>query len=288
MRMLMSLDTSTTSRFGCCSRSAFTTPRIWLSALPCGRPAGSLTSSSVGLEEQLAAGLACARSWPAAMPSLCGVARRHVGGQRVEVAADLARVARDLGHAALVAVELLERDHRQVDVVLLEAEQRRRVVHQHVGVEHEQLGRAVCRAACASRSVRDARCAGARRRRLRTTAGAARRGAGRSPSYRSSSAGAAGSAAGRAAARVLPVRARPGIRSRSADEQGGFAWQAAWAVAWGVRRLQKQKSRTAAVRLCGCGSRLDGMNRYAHRVPRARAMPRMTRVPASGRSSSAP
>jgi hypothetical protein len=40
-----------------------------------------------------------------------------------------------------VAVELLERDHRQVDVVLFEAEQRGRVVHQHVGVEHEQLGR---------------------------------------------------------------------------------------------------------------------------------------------------
>jgi hypothetical protein len=41
-----------------------------------------------------------------------------------------------------VAVELLERDHRQVDVVLVEAEQAHRVVHEHVGVEHEELGRA--------------------------------------------------------------------------------------------------------------------------------------------------
>jgi hypothetical protein len=77
------------------------------------------------------------------LPSARRVARRHVGGERVEVAAHLARVARDLGHAALVAVELLERDHRQVDVVLVEAEQRRRVVHQHVGVEHEERRRAV-------------------------------------------------------------------------------------------------------------------------------------------------
>jgi hypothetical protein len=37
-------------------------------------------------------------------------------------------------------VELLERPDRQVDVVLLEAVEARRIVHQHVRVEHEELG----------------------------------------------------------------------------------------------------------------------------------------------------
>ncbi len=57
----------------------------------------------------------------------------------VEEAARLARVARHVRKALLVAVELLQRAHRQVEVVLLEAEQAGRVVHQHVRVEHEQL-----------------------------------------------------------------------------------------------------------------------------------------------------
>ena len=57
----------------------------------------------------------------------------------VEEAARLACVARDFRHAFLIGVEFLERRHRNVDVVFLEAEQARRVVHQHVGVEHEQL-----------------------------------------------------------------------------------------------------------------------------------------------------
>ncbi len=57
----------------------------------------------------------------------------------VEKAARLARVARDFRHAFLVAVEFLERGHRNVDIVFLEAEQAGRIVHQHVGVEHEEL-----------------------------------------------------------------------------------------------------------------------------------------------------
>ena len=97
----------------------------------------------IGLEVQLAAGFAVTGLVEGQTVAQAGrIAARHVGGERVEVAADLARIARDLGHPALVAVELLERDHRQVDVVLVEAEQRRRVVHQHVGVEHEQRRRA--------------------------------------------------------------------------------------------------------------------------------------------------
>ena len=58
----------------------------------------------------------------------------------VEEAARLAGVARDLGDAPLVVVELLERLHRQEDVVLLEPEEARRVVHQDVGVQDEELG----------------------------------------------------------------------------------------------------------------------------------------------------
>ena len=137
--MLMSLDTSTTSRGACCSRSACTTPRIWLSALPCGRLAGRLLASGLGLEEQAAAGLAVAG----------GVELQAAGdvgalgaGQGVQRAAGLAGVAGDFRHALLVAVELFQHDHRQEDVVFLEAEQAHRVVHEHVGVQHEQLGRA--------------------------------------------------------------------------------------------------------------------------------------------------
>src|SRR5690606_9238953 len=40
------------------------------------------------------------------------------------------------GRALLAVVELLDHLHRQEYVVLLELEQRGRVVHQHVGVEH--------------------------------------------------------------------------------------------------------------------------------------------------------
>src|SRR5207245_322823 len=39
-----------------------------------------------------------------------------------------------------VVVELLEREDRQVDVMLLEAKKARGVVHQDIRVEHEQLG----------------------------------------------------------------------------------------------------------------------------------------------------
>ena len=39
-----------------------------------------------------------------------------------------------------MVVQLFQRDHRQVDIVFFEAEQRGRVMHQHVGVQHEQFG----------------------------------------------------------------------------------------------------------------------------------------------------
>ena len=57
--------------------------------------------------------------------------------QLVEEAADLAHVAGRFGQALLAGVELLEHGHRDVDVVLFEAEDRGRIVHEHVRVEHE-------------------------------------------------------------------------------------------------------------------------------------------------------
>ena len=61
----------------------------------------------------------------------------RAGHQLVEEATHLAHVARRLRHAFLARVELLEHDHRDEDVVFLEAEDARGVVHQDVGVEKE-------------------------------------------------------------------------------------------------------------------------------------------------------
>ena len=57
--------------------------------------------------------------------------------QLVEKAAHLAHVARRLRQSLLAGVELLEHGHRNVDVVLFEAEDRGRIVHQHIRVQHE-------------------------------------------------------------------------------------------------------------------------------------------------------
>jgi hypothetical protein len=70
-----------------------------------------------------------------------GVGARVRGHELVEKSRGLPRVSRDFGHPLLVGVELLEGEDRQIDVVFLESEQAGGIVHQHVGVEHEQLGR---------------------------------------------------------------------------------------------------------------------------------------------------
>ena len=57
----------------------------------------------------------------------------------IKVAGDLTGVARDITHAFFVAVELFERHHGQKDIVLFKLEQRHRVMHEHVGVEHKKL-----------------------------------------------------------------------------------------------------------------------------------------------------
>ena len=53
-------------------------------------------------------------------------------------AADLAHVAGDFGKALLGRIQFLQDHHGYEDVVLFEAEDRGRVVHQHVRVENIQ------------------------------------------------------------------------------------------------------------------------------------------------------
>ena len=89
-----------------------------------------------GLKEQAATGSALACRIQGNPQGDVGA---RCGHQGVERAADLAAIARHFGHAFLVAVELFEHDHRQIDVVFLEAEQAGRIVQQHVGVQHEQF-----------------------------------------------------------------------------------------------------------------------------------------------------
>jgi hypothetical protein len=60
--------------------------------------------------------------------------------QSVDRAAHLTRVASDVGRARLVVIKFFERDHRQVDVVLLKPEKAGRIVQQHVGVKHKDAG----------------------------------------------------------------------------------------------------------------------------------------------------
>ena len=71
--------------------------------------------------------------------AFAGVAQ--CGHQFVEETAHLAGIARHFGHALLVVVEFLEREDGQVDVVFLEPEQARRVMHQNVRVEDEEFRR---------------------------------------------------------------------------------------------------------------------------------------------------
>ena len=65
--------------------------------------------------------------------------------ESVDRAAYLTGVARDVAHARLVVVDLFERDHRQIDVMLLEVKEARRIVQQHVGVEYKDARQALGR-----------------------------------------------------------------------------------------------------------------------------------------------
>ena len=61
------------------------------------------------------------------------------GHDFIEEAAGLTGIAGHIGHALLVAVELFKRSDRQEHIVFLEPEQAARIVHQHIGVDHEEL-----------------------------------------------------------------------------------------------------------------------------------------------------
>ena len=90
----------------------------------------------LGLEEQLAFGFAMAGGIELQAHANVGAV---AAGQGVQTAAGLARVAGHFSHAFFVAIELFKHDHRQKDVVLFKAEQAHGVVHQDVGVQHEQF-----------------------------------------------------------------------------------------------------------------------------------------------------
>ncbi len=139
--MLMSLDTSTIGAARVLRLPAHARRRG--SGCPPCRSAGPRAARRSAAWSGRTAGRAhpCCRAWPAVCRSSIALSSMSAH-QLVERARYLARIARDFRHAFLVVVELFQRHHRQIDVVFLEAEQRGRVVHQHVGVEHEQLGAA--------------------------------------------------------------------------------------------------------------------------------------------------
>jgi hypothetical protein len=66
------------------------------------------------------------------------VAVGGAAGEFVQEAVGLAHVTRDLGGTDLGIVQFLQHRHRQEDVVLVKTEQRGGVVHQDVGIQHEQ------------------------------------------------------------------------------------------------------------------------------------------------------
>ncbi len=89
------------------------------------------------LQEEAARGFAAASHFQ----RIAGLDVALLAHDLVQETGGLARVARDLAHAFLVVVQLFQRDHRQEHVVLLEPEEARRIVHEHVRVEHEELRR---------------------------------------------------------------------------------------------------------------------------------------------------
>ena len=93
--------------------------------LALGQAGGQLVVQRGGLKEQAAASGALAGGVKLEPPDNIGTAD---AGQGIKRAADLAAIARHFGHALLVAVQLFQHHHRQVDVVLFKAEQAGRVV----------------------------------------------------------------------------------------------------------------------------------------------------------------
>ena len=64
-------------------------------------------------------------------------------GKCIKRSAGLTGIARNFRHAFFMTVEFLQNNHRQVDVMLFKLKEAHGVVHQHIGVQHKQLGGAV-------------------------------------------------------------------------------------------------------------------------------------------------
>ena len=105
-------------------------------AAPGGQARRQVQVDCLGLQKQFAGGLAAGglRESDAVVDAVGAGA-----DDLVEHAAGLTRVARHFRHALLVSIELLEGHDRHEQIVLFEAVDAGGVVHQHVGVENEQL-----------------------------------------------------------------------------------------------------------------------------------------------------
>src|SRR4029078_793910 len=102
MRMLMSLDTRMTLRFGCACDRCMTTAMIWLSALPPASDGGSVGEiASVCRKNRPVAAPPAVRFKRYARRQAAAADRDRRGDQLVEIARRLPRVARDFGDAFL-------------------------------------------------------------------------------------------------------------------------------------------------------------------------------------------
>lgn len=63
-----------------------------------------------------------------------------VGNELIQRSGDLTDVSGHIGHAALVIVQFFQRDHRQEDIMFLEAEKGSRIMHQDIGIQYKQFG----------------------------------------------------------------------------------------------------------------------------------------------------
>ena len=113
-------------------------PEDLVVCLALGQTAGQGVVEHLCLEKKLAFGLA--------MPG--GVEQQAiayvaplVAGQYVKCAAGLARIACHFGCSLFMAVEFLQNNHRQKNIMFFKAEQAHRVMQKHIGVEHKQLWR---------------------------------------------------------------------------------------------------------------------------------------------------
>ena len=91
-----------------------------------GQGQGQIGCQRLGLEKQAPARSAVSRA--AEWQAMQHIARTIGCGQLIQGAADLACVARHLGHAFFMAIEFFQHDHGQINIVFFEAEQAGRIV----------------------------------------------------------------------------------------------------------------------------------------------------------------